>query len=157
MGNNLNVCHTEEVKKGENSRMKEAKENLTVSGTTGEAMVSMIICMIILIIFIIFFCLLPLYRLLERRWSHWDQVENDPRWNVDTFQFSASAAANKHSRQNSYRQHHQPPAPPYHQQLEEIQVPRAPSLGSPPPYTSVDSGIENRNVRMTNKKDLYFM
>merc|ERR1712107_414875 len=98
MGNNLNVCHTEEVKKGENSRMKEAKENLTVSGTTGEAMVSMIICMIILIIFIIFFCLLPLYRLLERRWGHWDQVENDPRWNVDTFQFSASAAANKHSR-----------------------------------------------------------
>ena len=41
------------------------------------------------------------------------------RWNGDRFQFSPSAAATKHSRQNSYRQQgpSQGPAPAYTQQL----------------------------------------
>ena len=48
----------------------------------------MTIMMVTLVIIIFFFCMLPVYRLLQKRWKHWDQIENDPRWNVDHFQFS---------------------------------------------------------------------
>merc|ERR1712012_227965 len=134
---------------------------------SGAAMVSMIICMIILTIFFIFFCLIPVYRLLERRWRHWDLVENDPRWNVDTFQFSPSAAATKHSRQNSYRQQPAPAytlsedveaagvsmlaEPPSYSQLyqhggrqdhDNSDDGSESSLGEPPPYKSVESGVD---------------
>merc|ERR1712032_1085245 len=37
----------------------------------------------------IFFCMVPVYKALEKRWNHWDDLENDPRWNADIF---ASAA-----------------------------------------------------------------
>merc|ERR1712233_157191 len=128
----------------------------------GEALVSMIICMIILIIFFVFFCLIPVYRLLERRWRHWDLIENDPRWNVDTFQFSPSAAATKHSRQSSLRHgQNQGPAPAYSPNDPEA-LPRPPSYnqlfseaenvsslgdgGSPPPYKSVESGVEKMGL-----------
>eukprot|EP00092_Neocalanus_flemingeri_P021231 GFUD01023005.1.p1 GENE.GFUD01023005.1~~GFUD01023005.1.p1 ORF type:complete len:167 (-),score=47.25 GFUD01023005.1:102-602(-) len=58
----------------------------------GEAMWGMTIMMIVLVIVVIFFCMLPVYRLLEKRWKHWDQIENDPRWNVDHFQFAPTSA-----------------------------------------------------------------
>ena len=39
-----------------------------------QAMLSMIFCMLILLIFFVFFCILPVYRLLKKRWNHWNQV-----------------------------------------------------------------------------------
>ena len=50
------------------------------------------IMMIILVIVAFFFCIVPVYRLIQKRRTYWDQIENDPRWNVDHFQFSSSAA-----------------------------------------------------------------
>ena len=29
-----------------------------------------------------FFCCVPVYRALQARYTHWDDPENDPRWNV---------------------------------------------------------------------------
>jgi len=160
------------IMKGKGSDDKDEEGNN--GGPPGEAMVSMIICMIILTIFFIFFCLIPVYRLLERRWRHWDLVENDPRWNVDTFQFSPSAAASKHSRQNSYRQQPAPAytltedveaagasmmaRPPSYSQLyhhrghqdrldhEDSEGGSQSSLGEPPPYKSVDSGVDRVGI-----------
>ena len=97
----------------------------------GSAVWAMIILIIILIIVMIFFCCVsttalpcyalswtfqvPMYRALEKRWSHWDDLENDPRsiivivivivivtvfspiltllirWNADSFQFSPTS------------------------------------------------------------------
>ena len=31
---------------------------------------------------IFFFCLLPVYKALQARYTHWEDLENDPRWNV---------------------------------------------------------------------------
>jgi len=33
----------------------------------------------------------PVYKALEKRWNHWDDLENDPRWNADSFQFSPTS------------------------------------------------------------------
>merc|ERR1712210_427732 len=44
-----------------------------------------------LTIVMIFFCMVPVYKALEKRWSHWDDLENDPRWNADSFQFSPTS------------------------------------------------------------------
>merc|ERR1719385_639492 len=55
----------------------------------------------------IFFCMVPVYKALEKRWNHWDDLENDPRWNADSFQFSPTSpqmpragglSNNKHNR-----------------------------------------------------------
>ena len=56
-----------------------------------EAMWGMTIMMIILLIVAFFFCIVPVYRLIQKRRTYWDQIENDPRWNVDHFQFYPSA------------------------------------------------------------------
>ena len=39
----------------------------------------MIIMIIILVIVMVFFCMVPFYKALEKRWKHWDDIENDPR------------------------------------------------------------------------------
>ena len=59
----------------------------------GEAMWGMTIIMMLLVIVAIFFCILPVMRLIKKRMNYWDQIENDPRWNIDHFQFSPSHAA----------------------------------------------------------------
>merc|ERR1719300_1671517 len=51
----------------------------------------MIIMIVILTIVMIFFCMVPVYKALEKRWNHWDDLENDPRWNADSFQFSPTS------------------------------------------------------------------
>jgi len=35
--------------------------------------------------------MVPVYKALEKRWNHWDDLENDPRWNADSFQFSPTS------------------------------------------------------------------
>jgi len=57
----------------------------------GSAIWAMIIMIIILTIVMIFFCMVPFYKALEKRWNHWDDLENDPRWNADSFQFSPTS------------------------------------------------------------------
>jgi len=57
----------------------------------GSAIWAMIIMIIILTIVMIFFCMVPVYKALEKRWNHWDDLENDPRWNADSFQFSPTS------------------------------------------------------------------
>jgi len=93
----------------------------------GSAIWAMIIMIIILVIVMVFFCMVPFYKALEKRWKHWDDIENDPRWNAETFQFSPTspqvarstlAGGNKYnrlsinrdsvsgsSRSNSFRNH----------------------------------------------------
>jgi len=65
----------------------------------------MIILFVILVIVIFFFCCVPVYKALQARYTHWDDPENDPRWNIDQFQFSPTspradpkAASNKYNR-----------------------------------------------------------
>ena len=51
----------------------------------------MMTVIIILVVVIIFCCALPFYRALEKRWHHWDDLGNDPRWDVENFQFSPTS------------------------------------------------------------------
>jgi hypothetical protein len=63
----------------------------TIPTPPDKAKWGMTIMMIILVIVAFFFCIVPVYRLIKKRRTYWDQIENDPRWNVDHFQFSSSA------------------------------------------------------------------
>eukprot|EP00090_Calanus_glacialis_P012629 TRINITY_DN21230_c0_g1_i1.p1 TRINITY_DN21230_c0_g1~~TRINITY_DN21230_c0_g1_i1.p1 ORF type:complete len:307 (-),score=93.34 TRINITY_DN21230_c0_g1_i1:119-1039(-) len=62
-----------------------------IEGTPAEATWAMLTVLIIIIVVIIFCCLLPFYRALEKRWHHWDDLGNDPRWDVENFQFSPTS------------------------------------------------------------------
>jgi len=62
-----------------------------IEGTPAEATWAMMTVIIILIVVIIFCCALPFYRALEKRWHHWDDLGNDPRWDVENFQFSPTS------------------------------------------------------------------
>jgi len=72
----------------------------------GEAIWAMIIMVTLLLVVLVFFCCMPFYQAMEKRWRHWDDPENDPRWNVEQFQFSPtsprlgtrSEAKNKYNR-----------------------------------------------------------
>jgi len=57
----------------------------------GEAIWAMIIMVTVMLVVVLFFCCMPFYRALDKRWRHWDNPENDPRWNVDQFQFSPTS------------------------------------------------------------------
>jgi len=57
----------------------------------GSAIWAMIVLIVILIMVVIFFCMVPVYKALQTRWKHWDDPENDPRWNADSFQFSPTS------------------------------------------------------------------
>jgi len=57
----------------------------------GSAIWAMIVLIVILIMVVIFFCMVPVYKALQTRWKHWDDLENDPRWNADSFQFSPTS------------------------------------------------------------------
>eukprot|EP00092_Neocalanus_flemingeri_P014874 GFUD01016064.1.p1 GENE.GFUD01016064.1~~GFUD01016064.1.p1 ORF type:complete len:183 (-),score=49.76 GFUD01016064.1:422-970(-) len=52
--------------------------------------VAMLVLLVILIFLLVFFCLMPYFRAMFKRWKHWDDPENDPRWNTEHFQFSTS-------------------------------------------------------------------
>merc|ERR1711915_925295 len=82
-----------------------SKKSASASEPTGDAMWGMIIMIILLLIVAFFFCILPVYRLIKRRMNYWDQVENDPRWNIDHFQFSPTSSSNNYgvNRANSFR------------------------------------------------------
>jgi len=62
---------------------------MTISAA--EATWGMIILFIVLTIVVFFFCCVPTYKALQARYSHWDDPENDPRWNHDQFQFSPTS------------------------------------------------------------------
>ena len=51
----------------------------------------MLTVLIILAVVLIFCCLLPFYKALEKRWRHWDDLSNDPRWDLVNFQFSPTS------------------------------------------------------------------
>jgi len=62
-----------------------------IEGTPAEATWAMLTVIIIIVVVIIFCCALPFYRALEKRWHHWDDLGNDPRWDVENFQFSPTS------------------------------------------------------------------
>ena len=62
-----------------------------ISLFSAEATWAMMTVIIILVVVIIFCCALPFYRALEKRWHHWDDLGNDPRWDVENFQFSPTS------------------------------------------------------------------
>jgi len=57
----------------------------------GEAIWAMIIMVTLILVILVFFCCMPFYQALEKRWRHWDDPENDPRWNAEHFQFSPTS------------------------------------------------------------------
>jgi len=65
--------------------------NGEIEGTPAEATWAMLTVLIILVVVLIFCCLLPFYKALEKRWHHWDDLANDPRWDVENFQFSPTS------------------------------------------------------------------
>lgn len=81
-----------------------SSEEAMATMSSAEAVWGMFILVVILIIVLVFFCLMPVYRALMARYTHWDDPENDPRWNADQFQFSPTSPrlqcrdANKYNR-----------------------------------------------------------
>lgn len=65
----------------------------------------MVILVLVLVFLVGFFCCLPYIRAVFQRKTHWDDPENDPRWNKEQFQFSPKlppkSAYNKLSSSNS--------------------------------------------------------
>jgi len=62
-----------------------------IEGTPAEATWAMLTVIIIIVVVVIFFCLRPFFRALEKRDQHWDDLENDPRWDAENFQFSPTS------------------------------------------------------------------
>jgi len=55
------------------------------------AMWAALTVLVILVVVLIVFCCIPVYKALAKRWRHWDDLDNDPRWARDTFQFSPTS------------------------------------------------------------------
>ena len=51
----------------------------------------MITVIVVIIVVIIFCCFVPFWRALKKRDHHWEDPENDPRWDLDNFQFSTTS------------------------------------------------------------------
>jgi len=62
-----------------------------IEGTPAEATWAMLTVIIVIVVVVIFFCLRPFFRALEKRDQHWDDLENDPRWDAENFQFSPTS------------------------------------------------------------------
>ena len=56
-----------------------------------EATWAMITVIVVIIVVIIFCCFVPFWRALKKRDHHWEDPENDPRWDLDNFQFSTTS------------------------------------------------------------------
>ena len=50
----------------------------------------MLVLLVVLVFLLVFFCLMPFFRAMSKRWKHWEDPENDPRWGAEHFQFSTS-------------------------------------------------------------------
>jgi len=66
-------------------------KEMELEGTPAEATWAMITVIIVVIVVIIFCCLIPFFKALEKRYHHWEDEENDPRWDQDQFQFSPTS------------------------------------------------------------------
>ena len=51
----------------------------------------MITVIVVIIVVVIFCCFVPFWRALKKRDHHWEDPENDPRWDLDNFQFSTTS------------------------------------------------------------------
>eukprot|EP00088_Acartia_fossae_P015258 TRINITY_DN18331_c0_g1_i1.p1 TRINITY_DN18331_c0_g1~~TRINITY_DN18331_c0_g1_i1.p1 ORF type:complete len:315 (+),score=86.15 TRINITY_DN18331_c0_g1_i1:140-1084(+) len=66
-----------------------SSDGMTISAA--EATWGMLILFIVLTILVFFFCCVPTYKAIQARYMHWEDPENDPRWNADQFQFSPTS------------------------------------------------------------------
>jgi len=76
-------------------------KEVELEGTPAEATWAMITVLVVVIVVLIFCCLVPFYRALEKRYHHWENEENDPRWDNDQFQFSPTSPRLERSASNS--------------------------------------------------------
>lgn len=76
-------------------------KEVELEGTPAEATWAMITVLVVVIVVLIFCCLVPFYRALEKRYHHWEDEENDPRWDNDQFQFSPTSPRLERSASNS--------------------------------------------------------
>jgi len=76
-------------------------KEVELEGTPAEATWAMIIVLVVVIVVLVFCCLVPFYRALEKRYHHWEDEENDPRWDNDQFQFSPTSPRLERSASNS--------------------------------------------------------
>lgn len=76
-------------------------KEVELEGTPAEATWAMITVIVVVIVVLVFCCLVPFYRALEKRYHHWEDEENDPRWDNDQFQFSPTSPRLKRSASNS--------------------------------------------------------
>ena len=60
----------------------------------------MLVLLVILIFLLVFFCMMPFFKARINRKKYWDNLENDPRWSAEHFQFSPSSP--KQARDPSY-------------------------------------------------------
>ena len=51
----------------------------------------MITVIVVIIVVVIFCCFIPFWRAMKKRDQHWEDPENDPRWDLDNFQFSTTS------------------------------------------------------------------
>ena len=58
---------------------------------SAEATWAMITVIVVIIVVVIFCCFVPFWRALKKRDDHWEDPENDPRWDLDNFQFSTTS------------------------------------------------------------------
>ena len=58
---------------------------------SAEATWAMITVIVVIIVVVIFCCFVPFWRALKKRDHHWEDPENDPRWDLDNFQFSTTS------------------------------------------------------------------
>lgn len=66
-------------------------KEVELEGTPAEATWAMITVLVVVVVVLVFCCLVPFYRALEKRYHHWEDEENDPRWDNDQFQFSPTS------------------------------------------------------------------
>lgn len=66
------------------------QKEIELEGSPAEATWAMITVIVVIIVVIIFCCFVPFWRALKKREDHWEDPENDPRWDLDNFQFSSA-------------------------------------------------------------------
>lgn len=66
------------------------QKEIELEGSPAEATWAMITVIVVIIVVIIFCCFVPFWRALKKRDHHWEDPENDPRWDLDNFQFSSA-------------------------------------------------------------------
>lgn len=67
------------------------QKEIELEGSPAEATWAMITVIVVIIVVVIFCCFVPFWRALKKRDHHWEDPENDPRWDLDNFQFSTTS------------------------------------------------------------------